>query len=191
LNKRWLAGAAIICLFLAGCTAKVNKTVPWEFGKETFIFIELRVAEDGKVIQGNYPPGRNIDGPAYNFDERARTLEARHISHATADSLKVILGRRLTLRGAAGGGVASRLFGVFKFPYENEEVILNGVDRNGRAYVQYLDKELIIESESEWVYTVTRRDTVDIQQYSAIAEFTTTTRIINYGVLDKSMIRTW
>jgi len=169
----------------------VNKTVPWQFGEELFVFIELREVENGQVIQGNYPPGRNINGPVYHFDERARTLESQQRSFRADDSLKVVFGRSLTLRGAAGGGVSNRLYSVYNFPYEVGDVIINGVDGNGRVYVQFREKELIIDSESEWVFTVTRRDTVDIQRYSAIAEFTKSTRIINHGTLEKSMIRTW
>jgi len=186
-----IIGGVATLLLLAGCTEKKNHIIPWNYGEDVFVFIELIQIKDGEVIQGNYPPGPMIDAPSYFFDKEQRTLASKPIPFEIADSLKVVYGRYGALRGAAGGGATSRLFGVFRFPYEHENVMIMGVDQAGKAHLKYRDETLIIESHDEWIHTVTQRDTVATPQGPAIADFTTTIRIINHGVMDKGMIRTW
>ncbi len=186
-----ITGAVLIGLLLTGCTARVDKAIPWPFENHLVVFIELREVEEGKVIQGNYPPGRRIDFPTYFYDEKQGTLTSQHLSFELDDTLKVVFGRYGALRGAAGGGVASRLYGVYRFPYLYGDLVLRGVDENGKAHLQFRDSELIVDSHDEWKHTETRRDTVDILQYAAVAEFTTTIRIINHGVMEKAKIHTW
>ena len=183
--------AVLIVLLLAGCTAKMHNTVPWNYGNDAFVFVELIQLKEGTVIEGSFPPGPMIDAPTYFFDREQRTLSSQGIPFEIDDTLKVVYGKYSALRGAAGGGASSRLFGIYRFPSEDGELVLMGVDQTGKAHLKYRDEKLIIESHDEWYHTVTHRDTVATPQGPAIADFTTTIRIINHGVMDKGMIRTW
>ncbi len=186
-----IIGGVLTLLLLAGCAAKKHNIVPWIYGADVFVFIEQIQTKEGTVIQGNYPRGRMIDAPTYFFDKEKRTLTSQRIPFVIDDSLKVVYGRYGALKGAAGGGATSRLFGIYRFPFQDGELTITGVDRAGKAHLKYRDATLIIESHEEWIHTVTHRDTVATPQGPAIADFTTTIRIINHGVMDKGMIRTW
>lgn len=181
----------VTLLIVAGCAPRGEKAVPWPFDEDTFVFIEHRQEEDGRVLQGEYPPGPMIDFPTYMFDPNRGTLAAQEISFAIDDTLKVVFGKSTALRGVAGGGMASRLTGVFTLPYRDEDLVLRGVDENGNAHIQFRNEQIVIESGNEWKHSVTRRDTIGTSRGQSIAEFTKTTRIINYGALDKSNIRKW
>jgi len=178
-------------LIMAGCTPRAERAVPWPFEKDEYVFIEHRQEEDGRVIHGNYPSGPMIDFPTYMFDSHSGTLASHDISFEVDDTLKVVFGKSTALRGLAGGGMASQLYGVFRFPYTNEEIVLRGIDEHGNAHIKYRDETLVIESGDEWRHSTTRRDTIGTARDRSIAEFTKTTRIINYGVLKKSNIRKW
>jgi hypothetical protein len=185
-----LCGVVTI-LMLAGCTSNKHTPEPWTFGYETFVFVELIQMKEGKVIEGNFPPGPMIDAPTYFFDKEQRILASHRVPFEIEDSLKVVYGKYGALRGAAGAGASSRLFGIYRFPFEDGELTITGIDPKGSARLTYRDEKLIIESHDEWIHTVTHRDTVATPQGPAIADFTTTIRIINHGVMDKGLIRTW
>jgi len=191
LNKYKFARLVIICFFIVNCSSRLEKAIPWPFDEDKFVFIEHREVEEGRVLQGDFPPGRMIDFPTYTFDPQRGTLASHRLSFEINDTLKVIIGKRFTLRGAAGGGVASRLHGVYGFPHKNMDLVLHGIDNNGSAHVEFQNKRLIIKSSDEWKHSVTWRDTIDTSRDTAIAEFTQTIRIINYGVLDKVNIYKW
>jgi len=182
---------ALLGLFLFGCAPRVEKAIPWTFENDQYVFIEYRLEEDGRVLQGEFPAGPMIDFPTYMFDPHSGALASQEFTFEIDDTLMVIIGRSTALRGVAGGGMASKLRGVYKFPYQFEDLILRGVDEYGNVHIGYRDEPLVIESGDEWNYSTTRRDTVRISRGDAIAEFTKTTRIINYGLLDKSNIRKW
>ncbi|TVQ69191.1 MAG: hypothetical protein EA363_09915 [Balneolaceae bacterium] len=186
-----IIGGVATLLLLAGCTAKMHDAVPWSYGEDVFVFIEFIQIKEGSVIQGNYPPGPMIDAPTYFFDKEQKSLASQRIPFEIDDTLKVVYGRYSALRGAAGGGASSRLFGVYRFPYEDGELMIMGVDPTGNTHLKYRDDKLVIESHDQYIHTVTHRDTVATPQGPAIADFTTTIRIINHGVMDKGMIRSW
>ncbi len=180
-----------IVLLLAGCSPNKHSPEHWTFGNDAYVFIELIQNKEGRIIEGSFPPGPTIDAPTYFFDKEQRTIASQRVPFKIDDTLKVVLGRYYALRGAAGGGASSRLFGVYGFPFEDGELMIAGIDPNGSARMTYRDEKLIIESHEEWIHTVTNRDTVATPQGPAIADFTTTIRIINHGVMDKGLIRTW
>ncbi len=180
-----------ITLFLFSCAPRVDRAVPWPFEEDTYVFIEHRQEEDGRVIQGEFPAGPMIDFPTYMFDPHSGTLASQEFTFAIDDELKVIFGKSTALRGIAGGGMTSKLEGIQSFPYESEDVVLRGVDEHGNAHILYRDEQIVIESGDRWEHSTTRRDTIGTLRDRSIAEFTKTTRIINYGVLKKSDIRKW
>lgn len=191
MNNHNVTGIALVCIILASCNPQIEATIPWPFDEDTYFFIEYRVTKEGRLIQGDYPRGWNIDFPSYLFDPDRGSLASQQLAFSVNDTLKIVLGRRTALQGLAGGGVASRLYGVYGFPHEHEDLIINGVDQDGKAHLQFREEQIIIDSHNEWVHTTIRRDTTGSAQNMAIAEFTDTIRIVNFGALEKAAIRTW
>ncbi len=186
-----ITAVILLCMVLIGCAPRGEKAVPWPFDENEYVFIEYRQEEDGRVIRGEFPPGPMIDFPTYMFDPHNGTLVSHEITFAVDDTLKIVLGKSTALRGAAGGGMTSRLIGIYRLPYQNRDILLRGVDEYGNAHIQFQNEELVIESGDEWGHVTTRRDTIGTPGERSIAEFTKTIRLINYGILDKSNIRKW
>lgn len=174
-----------------GCAPRADKAVPWSFDDNQYVFIEYRQEEDGRVIEGEPPPPMIIDFPTYMFDPNSGTLASKEFTFDVDDTLRIVLGKSTALRGAAGGGMASRLVGIYTLPYSGDDIVIRGVDRDVNAHIDYRNERLAVESGDEWQHVETRRDTLGTARDRAIIEYTTTVRIINYGVLDKSKIRRW
>jgi hypothetical protein len=184
-------GVVLMFVFLAGCASRIDKAVPWPFGTDQVVFLEIRQEEDGRVIRGDFPDGPMIDAPTYMFDPYSRSLASHKLPFNIDDTLKIVLGRSTALRGVAGAGMENRLIGIFNLPYRNEQIIVRGVDRQGTAYLLFRNQPIAVEHGEEWNEMTTRRDTINTPRGQSIAEFTRSIRIINYGLLDKSDIRQW
>jgi len=190
-SARYVVVGVIASIILFGCAPRAEKAIPWPFDEDRYIFIEYRMEEDGRVIQGEYPSGPVIDFPTYMFDPYRGELASQEFTFEIDDTLKIIIGSSTALRGVAGGGMTSNLVGVYTFPHRHDDLHLRGVDEYGNVHLRYRNEQLVIESGDEWNYSTIRRDTIRVSRENAIAEFTKTTRIINYGLLNKSNIRKW
>lgn len=179
------------CLFMLSCAPRAEKAIPWPFETDKFIFIELRDEEDGHVIYGDFPPGPMIDFPTYMFDPNRGVLASHEINFQIDDTLKVVIGKSKSLRGTAGAGMVSQLYGIYTFPYQTDDLFLRGIDEQGTAHIRYRDERILLRSGEEWVASATRRDTLGVSRERAIAEFTQSLRIIHYGLLEKSDITKW
>jgi hypothetical protein len=180
------------CMFAAqGCNPFGERAAPWYFTAEKYVFIEYRIEEDGRVIEGEFPPGPMIDFPSYMFDPNRGTLISREYPFAIDDTLKVIVGRSTALRGVAGGGIASSLSAAYQLPYHGEGFSIMRIDREGTAHVRLESEQILVESGEEWHRSTSRIDTVGVGRNRSIAEFTRTHRILNRGLLDKQNIRNW
>lgn len=162
------------------------------------IFIEHRIDIHSELIEGNYSVPF-IDKPTYYFDERTGNLHGL-IDFDVNDTLKIIYGRLLGLRGI-GGGATSSLYGVYELPYEHSDrlhrltiismdpngLTILSTEPNGTIYLSYGNNSIILKSREEWMNITS---TIDVQQYGS-AKRTITDRIINHGILPKSKIGKW
>jgi hypothetical protein len=179
------------CIFVFSCAPRLDRAIPWPFETDKFVFIELRDEEDGYVIHGDFPPGPMIDFPTYMYDPNRCILASQELNFQIDDTLKVVFGKSKSLRGTAGAGMVSQLYGIYTFPHQTDEFFLRGIDEQGNAHIRYRQERILLKSGEEWVSSATRRDTLDVSRERAIAEFTKSIRIINYGLLEKSNIRKW
>jgi hypothetical protein len=79
-------------------------------------FLEHSLIANGSVINGS-AYFRNVDFPNYWFNENTRVLNG-NIDFAINQSLLLIFGDSLTLRGNFGAGTGNELFGVYSLPVQ-------------------------------------------------------------------------
>jgi hypothetical protein len=107
----------LVCLFLLlnGC----SKDIPIEASYPTsdqYLFIEQFKFIYSEIIEGDTVQYINIDFPTYKFDEYSGTLSSNFINFEIDRKLKAIIGTGEGLSGAAGGGSATGLLGIYTIP---------------------------------------------------------------------------
>jgi hypothetical protein len=192
INMRYYTVSAVfIAILWSGCSSGLSRSVPWRIPEHQYVFIEFRSEEEGRVVQGEVPPGPMIDFPTFMFDPHSGALASSALNFPVSDSLKIVLGISRALRGAAGGGISSGLEGVYELPHTNTRLTIYGADDTGAAHVRFNNERITVESDGEWRQTTSRTDTLSTPDGTAITVFTVTYRIINRGILEKSKIRKW
>ena len=85
---------------------------------QSITFIDHHILITGELIDGQYPCAL-IDFPSYNFDKDSRILQGQ-LDFKINKNLIAIYGDGRSLSGAAGGGVSTRLFGIYKLPFTSQ-----------------------------------------------------------------------
>ncbi len=154
-----------------------------ELSSDKYVFIDHHIHIHGKLIEGNYMQ-RMIDFPTYWFDKKTKSLSG-WINFDVNETLIAVNGSGTSLSGAVGGGAGTGLLGVYELPYEKYGFKILRIDSDGTAYIEYKNTSIILKSGEELVDETSRIDT----QSGGKAKLTTTDKIVNYGILDKSKIK--
>jgi hypothetical protein len=180
--------AIIICFFYLlqyGCR---NET-PLEASYPTsdqYLFIEQFKYVYGELIEGDTVAIIQIDFPTYSFNENTGILNSGFINFKVNHDLKAIIGRGEGLGGMAGGGAATMLFGFYSIPAKQNNLILQVVEKNGSAAIEYMGTSLYLKKGEVWI---NKYDSVDVQEHAKI-KLTITDEIKNFGFQYKSNIKT-
>ena len=187
--------AIIVAVIFAGCTEEAPtptpttnlspSPAPWIILPNKYVFIDHHIHTYGELIEGSYP-SLMVDFPTYNFNKETGSLSGM-INFDINETLKAVYGGGISLSGAAGGGAATGLSGVYELPYEKGGITILKIDSDGTAYIVYKGVSIILKNDEEWVNITSR---VDIQE-TGKAKLTETDKIVNYGILDKSKIEKW
>jgi len=187
--------AIIVAVIFSGCTEEAPMPTPttnlsptptpWGIPPNKYVFIDHHIHTYGELIEGSYP-SLMVDFPTYNFNKETGSLSGM-INFDINETLKAVYGDGLSLSGAAGGGAATGLSGVYELPYEKGGITILKIDSDGTAYIVYKGVSIILKNDEEWVNITSR---VDIQE-TGKAKLTETDKIVNYGILDKSKIEKW
>ena len=185
--------AAIMACEIPGLTATPATQTPtplppaaWPVGTDQYVFIDHHIHTHGELIAGVYGE-MMIDFPTYRFHQDTGTLEGI-IGFEIDEELKVIFGGGSSLSGCAGGGAATRLTGIYEVPYEHNGFKIVRIGPDGTTNLEYEGESIVLTSGEEWVKEESR---FDVQPPFGLARLTTTDKIVNYGILDKSGIEEW
>ncbi|MDH5506683.1 MAG: hypothetical protein OEZ02_05645 [Anaerolineae bacterium] len=169
---------------------------------DKYLFIEVWVDTGGS---GNLPQIR-MDRPRYQFDALAGILDifASRADISLAASQWGFIGQGQSLSGAAGGGAASQLVTIDRFPFELSFDIFSGILEAGFPQLEPVPVILLAVSEDgvlalqigeqltqlpvgeSWSH----RDAAELalDEYNGVFDIVST--ITNYGWLDRSQIQT-
>lgn len=177
-----LLGITLTTLF---CCKTAKKISSWTPPSDEYAFVEYYQVNEGKVLEGEVSPGRRIDGPTYAFLPETGEVQSFMNSNFEKDSLSLLLGRGLVLRGTQGGGMHSRLIAAKRLPLSEDKLILHGFGKDGVLNVTWEDKELAMKPGDVWVHSIMKVDTIDSPRGMAVVENTTTYSIKFFGFLKK------
>ena len=152
------------------------------------VFVDHHINTDGQLIEGNYQGGLNIDFPTYSFDETSKILSGQ-FNFEISKSLKLIYGDGSSLSGVVGSGAGTGLYGIYDFPYKKGNIEIKEIEPDGTVHIQYMDSSIVLKSNEEWVVVTSETDTQDYGEGIAKAMITTTDKIVNYGIIEKSKIK--
>ncbi len=186
MNKKLLL-LVLLGLMLATlyCCKTSKKITSWSPPADEYAFIEYYQVNEGKVLEGKVPQGRRIDGPTYAFTPESGEVQSYLNNDFEKDSLKVLIGRGLVLRGTQGGGMHSRLIAAKKLPFSEDKIRVNSFAKDGVLSITWDGKDLMMNPGDVWVNTTTTIDTLFMQEGVAVVENSTTYTIKFFGYLKK------
>jgi len=176
----------VLVIFFTSCSFNKQDSFKNYIGDNEFVFVEYLLTQEGEVISGNPPKGMRIDGPTYRFDKETKQLDIHRTDNLQIDSVKILLGNGKILKGAAGGGVSTRLSNIKNLPYSENKLTINKIDKNGISFT--FDKQKVkLKVDDEWQSSTTRTDTIKMAE-QAIVKIKTTYLVRYYGKLSKKNI---
>lgn len=176
----------LVVLLSLSCSVNKQQVNKNYINAEQVAFVEFIQTQDGKVISGNAPKGRRIDGPTYRFDAEIKKLEIIRKENFLLDTVKVILGNGRILKGAAGNGLSMRINAIGKLPYSMYNLTIKDVNAEELS-INFDDKPVVIKEGEKWETSTSTIDTIKMD-IPAIINYTTTYSIKYHGLIDKKNI---
>lgn len=147
------------------------------------VFLEHNLIANGTVVNGTVP-FRSVNFPSYWFNENTRQLNG-DISFALDDSLVMIFGDTLALRGNFGAGTGNKLFGIYKLPARADQATIYYLDRYGTVGLYVNNRSVNLQPGQTYGYneTETLRDGNGIVRIAYQHQYT------NHGLIDRGAIQ--
>jgi hypothetical protein len=190
-NGRWHVAAVFVLLvaFMAMIglyvQAQETQTIPSAgLPSPGVLFLEHNLIANGTVINGTVP-FRTANFPSYWFNENTLQLNG-NIDFPLNNSLTVIYGDALTLRGNFGAGTGNKLFGVYSLPARVDHSIIYYVDRTGTVGL-YVNNRTVMLRPGQ-MYNYTRNETV--RERNGTVKIAYEHIYTNHGLIPRSGIQT-
>ena len=159
--------------------ADVQPSVSIPQGK--YLFVEYMVVNGGTSATCHCPDAAMIDFPGYEFS--GGILRAVPGPLTVGEGILGYAGYGQANTGAMGGGAFSQLQPItavpFSLPYD--AAIIHSVDADGQIVAEIEGVSYLIAPGESWIHTREWDPTADCHR-------TATTRLMNFGLLDRSQI---
>jgi hypothetical protein len=146
------------------------------------IFLEHNLVANGTVVNGE-APFRSVNFPSYWYNENTRQIKG-NIDFAVNDSLIMVFGDALTLKGDFGAGTGNKLFGVYGLPYKADQDIIYSTDLSGNVVIKINGEKMVLKPGDTYTYNTTGQ----LRNVKALTNVTYTNTYINHGFIDKNNI---
>jgi hypothetical protein len=181
-----LSIVGLVAIFMFSCKSS-KKVAKWQMAPNEYAFVEYYQTNDGRVIDGEVDPGRRIDGPTYSFNPETKEVMSYLSQSFNKDSLFLLLGRGLVLRGTQGGGMHSRLIEVNSFPYVDGKLTIQSINESG-VTIKWEEETFSINPGDMWERTITKTESIDSYNGKAVVEVISTYTIKFHGFLQKEKL---
>ena len=136
-----------IVAMTAGCYSTLK---PKTIGPNEYVFLEHYVETQGVLADNPDINAYVYKGyPTYNSTTSQSLLKAVRFPTLN-ESLKFMLGNGKAIGKNACHGGEMYLYGVYKLPYNKNNIIIKSVDQKGTTYLDYDGKPLVLESGASW-----------------------------------------
>lgn len=177
---------AIGLVLTNGCKTS-SKIAAWQMPENEYAFIEYYQTNEGKVIEGDPFPGRRIDGPTYAYSSETGEITSFASTSFNMDSLSIMLGKGLVLRGTQGGGMHSRLIPHTSLPFTEGKLEVISIGHEG-IRVQWDGQPILLKVGEPKFNSSSEIDTIPSPDGMVIVENTTTYTIVFHGFLKKEKL---
>jgi hypothetical protein len=143
------------------------------------VFLEHNLLANGTVIEGE-APFRVVDFPTYWFNENTRQLNGE-ISFEINDSLLLVFGDAITLKGNFGSGTGNRLYPVYALPANADQATIYTVDRTGTIGMFVNNRSVILRPGQSFVYNEKER----LKDGNGTVQLLYEHQYMNRGLIDK------
>jgi hypothetical protein len=191
LKSKWPATGMLIllvALFLAiGLyvhSAEGQRFPQYGFNPQNVTFLEHSLIANGSVINGS-AHFRNVDFPNYWFNENTRELNG-NVDFAINQSLLLIFGDSLTLRGNFGAGTGNKLFGAYSLPVQADQAIIYYADSYGTVGMYVNNRSVMLRPGQEYSYN----ETETVRDGNGTIRINYQHRYLNRGTIPKAAIQT-
>lgn len=176
----------IVCIMMTvpGAALRVQTPVAGQGPASRVLFLEHYLLANGTVIEGK-SPYKSINFPTYWYNENTKQLNGQ-IDFPINNSLIMIFGDVLTLRGNFGGGTGNKLFGVYSLPVRADQAIIYPIDMSGNVVMNVNNRAIALKPGESYTYS----ENETLRERSALIEVRYNNTYVNHGFIDKRRIGT-
>jgi len=125
------------------------QATPQEVGSRV-LFLEHYLLANGSVTEGT-AQFRSVNFPTYWFNENTRQLNGQ-VDFPVNDSLAMVFGDILTLRGNFGAGTGNKLYGAYSLPVIASQAVIRSIDRSGNVLMSVGNRTLVLGPGEAYTY---------------------------------------
>ncbi len=173
---------AVCMLMMVPASSQQQAPVLSQASSPRAAFLEHYLLANGTVVQGK-SPFRSVNFPTYWYNENTKQLNGR-VDFPVNDSLIMVFGDVLTLRGKFGGGTGNKLYGVYSLPVTANEAVIYSIDLSGNIVMNVNGKMLALKPGETYTYT----ENETLREQNALINIQYTHTYVNHGFIDKKSI---
>lgn len=147
------------------------------------LFLEHYLQANGTVIKGE-APFRSVNFPTYWYNENTRQLNGK-IDFPINNSLKLIFGDVLTLKGNFGAGTGNKLFGAYSLPMRFNQAIVYSTDMSGNIIMNVNKRTIVLKPGDTYTYSEKETYAQGDAQVKVVYDHT----YINHGFINKNSLK--
>lgn len=147
------------------------------------VFLEHNLIANGTVVNGTVP-FRSVNFPSYWFNENTRQLNG-DIGFALDDSLVMVFGDALTLKGNFGAGTGNKLFGINSLPARADKAVIYSADRYGTVGMFVNNRTVFLRPGQTYTYN----ETEVLKEGRGVVRVVYQHQYMNHGLIDRSAIQ--
>lgn len=183
--ERGVKAIFVILLFLVSASLPVTSLqpqMPAEEQASKVVFLEHYMTANGTVVNGT-APFRSVNFPSYWYNENTKQLNGQ-VDFPVNDSIQMVFGDVLTLKGNFGAGTGNKLFGVYSFPVTADQAYIYGIDISGNVVMRVNQKALVLKPGESYTYS----ENETLRDNGAIVRVQYDHTYVNRGLIDKRNI---
>lgn len=147
------------------------------------LFLEHYLLANGSVVKGE-APFRSVNFPTYWYNENTKQLNGK-IDFPVNNSLIIIFGDVLTLKGNFGAGTGNKLFGVYSLPTRLDQAVVYSTDMSGNIIMNVNKRTFVLKPGDAYTYS----ENETFSQGKALVKVAYNHTYVNHGYIDKNSIK--
>jgi len=146
------------------------------------LFLEHYLEANGTVVKGE-APFRSVNFPTYWYNQNTGHLNGQ-IDFRINNSLMMIFGDVLTLKGNFGAGTGNKLYGIYSLPAKTDQAVIYSIDMSGNIGLYVNDETVVLKPGETYRYS----ENETLRSGKALIDVVYNHTYVNHGYIDKNNI---